>query len=168
MSDRLEIRIIGRNDAAGAFQAVTRDAQGMASGVEQSSRRVSLSLTDLNAKAAAVGAGLGAVALGLGQAGQAALDTQRQIDALGRQYGTASGEILRYTDEVQFMVNKDTRDTLRRVNRQLRDYYLERAEELTTSTAESLAAAQAAVRSSEQERQSRRKEIMTQLEKSWW
>jgi hypothetical protein len=95
--------------------------------------------------------------------GRKALKDERQRQLAQRRM-QAKQAVRRYTEEVQFMVGKDTRDTLRRVNRQLRDYYLERAEELTTSTAESLAAAQTAVRSSEQERQTRRKAITTQLE----
>jgi NCAIR mutase (PurE)-related protein len=97
--------------------------------------------------------------------GRKALKDERQRQ-LGNRRLQAKQAIRRYTEEVQFMVGKETRDTLRRVNRQMRDYYLARAEELTTSTAESLAAAQTAVRSSEQERTTRRKEIMTQLEKA--
>jgi hypothetical protein len=95
--------------------------------------------------------------------GRKAMKDERQRQLAQRRL-QAKQSVRRYTDEVQFTVNKDSRDTIRRVNRQLRDYYLERAEELTTSTAESLSAAQAAVRSSEQERQTRRKEIMKQVE----
>ena len=57
------------------------------------------------------------------------------------------------------MVGKDSRDTLRRVQRQLRDLFAARAEELHRSTTEALAAAQQAVRSSEAARAERRREV---------
>ena len=56
----------------------------------------------------------------------------------------AKQAVRKYTDDLAFTVGKDSRDTLRRINRQLRDTFLQRAEELTTSTSESLTAAQQA------------------------
>lgn len=50
----------------------------------------------------------------------------------------------KYVDEVSFIVGKQSRDTLRRVHRELRDAWTERAQELQRSTRESLAAAQEA------------------------
>lgn len=71
----------------------------------------------------------------------------------------AKQSMRKYADDVMFVTGKDSRDTLRRINRQLRDYFLGRAEELTASTSESLAAAQQALRSSEQTRTARKKTI---------
>lgn len=67
----------------------------------------------------------------------------------------AKQALRKYSDEAQFVASKEARDALRIVNRQLRDHFLERAEELTTSTSESLAAAQQALRSTEETRKTR-------------
>jgi hypothetical protein len=84
---------------------------------------------------------------------------------LAQRRAQAKQAVRRYTDDVVLMASKDTRDSIRRVNRQLRDHYLERAEMLTSSTAESLAAAQAAVRASEQRRVERRKEVAVLIDR---
>ncbi len=75
----------------------------------------------------------------------------------------AKASVRKYTDDLMFVAGKDSRDTLRRLNRQLRDYFLGRAEELTSSTSESLAAAQQAIRSSEQTRTQRKKTVTVLL-----
>ena len=69
----------------------------------------------------------------------------------------------KYTDEVIFVVGKDSRDTLRRVQRQLRDLFAARAEELHRSTSEALTAAQNAVRSDEATRQARLRDVDAEL-----
>ncbi|MFN0027760.1 MAG: dynamin family protein [Acidimicrobiales bacterium] len=75
----------------------------------------------------------------------------------------AKQAVRKYTDDLIFVAGKDSRDTLRRITRQLRDYFLQRAEELTASTSESLAAAQQAIRSSEQTRAGRTKVVTALL-----
>lgn len=69
----------------------------------------------------------------------------------------------RYTDEVSFQVTKDSRDTLRRVHRQLRDHYSSRAEELHKSTTSSLKAAQEAAKLDQTERTKRIKDVEAEL-----
>jgi hypothetical protein len=69
----------------------------------------------------------------------------------------------KYVDEVSFQVGKDFRDTLRRIQRSLRDEFSERAEELQRSSASSLAAAQHAVQVEEAERQGRIRDIDAEL-----
>jgi hypothetical protein len=69
----------------------------------------------------------------------------------------------KYVDEVSFQVGKDFRDTLRRIQRSLRDEFGERAEELQRSSASSLAAAQHAVQVEEAERQGRIRDIDAEL-----
>jgi predicted GTPase len=69
----------------------------------------------------------------------------------------------RYTDEVGFVVGKDSRDTLRRVQRQLRDFFAARAEELHRSTSEALNAAQQAAKSDEATRARRLKDVDAEL-----
>ena len=71
----------------------------------------------------------------------------------------------KYTDEVGFVVSKDSRDTLRRIQRQLRDFFAARAEELHKSTQDALAAAQKAVKSDQATRQQRLRDVNAELER---
>jgi len=71
----------------------------------------------------------------------------------------------KYTDEVSFVVGKDSRDTMRRIQRQLRDFFSARAEELHRSTQESLAAAQQAAKSDQATRQQRLRDVKAELER---
>jgi GTPase SAR1 family protein len=71
----------------------------------------------------------------------------------------------KYTDEVSFVVGKDSRDTLRRTQRRLRDFFAARAEELHRSTSEALAAAQQAVKSDASGRQKRIKDVEAELKR---
>lgn len=69
-------------------------------------------------------------------------DRDRQITARRQQ---AKQAVRKYVDEVSFHVTKDSRDALREVQRELRDAFTARAEELARSSAEAVNAAQAAV-----------------------
>ena len=71
----------------------------------------------------------------------------------------------RYSDEVSFQVTKDSRDTLRRVHRQLRDHYSARAEELHKSTTESLKAATEAANMDQNQRVQRIKDVQAELQR---
>ncbi|HEV7761501.1 MAG TPA: dynamin family protein [Acidimicrobiales bacterium] len=71
----------------------------------------------------------------------------------------------KYTDEVGFVVGKDSRDTMRRVQRQLRDFFSARAEELHRSTQESLSAAQQAAKSDQATRQQRMRDVKAEIER---
>ena len=71
----------------------------------------------------------------------------------------------KYSDEVGFVVGKDSRDTLRRVQRQMRDYFAARAEELHRSTSEALTAAQQAAKSDEATRQKRLRDVDAELKR---
>lgn len=68
-----------------------------------------------------------------------------------------------YVDEVSFRVGKDARDGLRRLQRQLRDTFTAEAEQVQRSTAEALTAAKDAVRSSEDERRRRLRDVDAEL-----
>lgn len=85
--------------------------------------------------------------------------------ALQRRRSDAKNAVRRYSDEVQFQVGKDSRDTLRRVQRQLRDHYSARAEELNRSTSEALKSAQDAVRVAEADRSKRLKDVQAELDR---
>lgn len=71
----------------------------------------------------------------------------------------------KYADEVAFVVMKDARDTLRRVQRQLRDHYAARAEELQRTTNEALAAARQAATADASTRQRRLRDVDAELER---
>ena len=71
----------------------------------------------------------------------------------------------KYTDEVGFVVGKDSRDTLRRTQRRLRDFFAARAEELHRSTTSALNAAQQAVKSDASTRQKRMRDVDAELKR---
>ncbi len=71
----------------------------------------------------------------------------------------------KYTDEVGFVVGKDSRDTLRRTQRRMRDFFAARAEELHRSTSGALAAAQQAVKSDATTRQKRLRDVDAELKR---
>jgi hypothetical protein len=83
-------------------------------------------------------------------------DRDRQLTARRQQ---AKQAVRKYVDEVSFQVTKDSRDTLREVQRELRDLFTARAEELARSTGEAVAAAQAAVKADETTRTARIREL---------
>jgi dynamin family protein len=94
--------------------------------------------------------------------GRSALRSEKER-ALAQRRGQAKQAHRKYTDEVSFVVGKDARDTLRRVQRQLRDFFSSRADELHRSTSEALNAAQKAVKSDEATRQNRLKDVEAEL-----
>ncbi len=69
----------------------------------------------------------------------------------------------RYVDEVVFVIGKDSRDTVRRLHRHLRDHFAERAETLHRSASDSLRAAQEAVKGDETQRRDRLRRVDTEL-----
>jgi len=75
----------------------------------------------------------------------------------------AKNAIRRYCDEVSFVAGKDSRDTLRRIQRQLRDHYSARAEELNRSNAQALQSASEAVKRTQAERDKRLKDLDAEL-----
>lgn len=81
------------------------------------------------------------------------------LRALEKRQREAKTVLRKYVDEAQFVAAKDARDSLRHINRQLREHYLERAEEVKRSTNETLAAAKAAMQSTAEQRKRRATEI---------
>jgi hypothetical protein len=69
----------------------------------------------------------------------------------------------KYTEEITLQVGKDSRDTLRRVQRGLRDAFTDVASELQRSVSEALQAAQTAVKSDQEERAKTLKNSQAQL-----
>jgi hypothetical protein len=85
----------------------------------------------------------------------------RQLTIRRQQTKTAKS---RYLDDVSFAVNKASRDAIRRVQRELRDEFTERAEQLQRSTREALVAAETAAKQTAKEAMSRIKAIDAELE----
>lgn len=106
---------------------------------------------------------LGPIAVGIGLAmGLGGLRTEKKRQLANRR-GQAKNAIRRYCDEVNFQVGKDSRDTLRRIQRQLRDHYSARAEELNRSTTEALKAATEAANRTKADRDRRLADIDAEL-----
>ncbi len=82
---------------------------------------------------------------------------------LAQRRAQAKNAVRKYCDEVQFVMGKDSRDTLRRIQRQLRDHYAARAEELNRTTAEALQSANDAARASTSGREQRLKDLAAEL-----
>jgi GTPase SAR1 family protein len=101
------------------------------------------------------------VAVGLVM-GRKSLKDEKQRQLLNRRMH-AKNAVRRYCDEVQFMMSKDSRDTLRRIQRQLRDHYSARAQELNRSTAQALAKANEAAKRTQAEREKRLKDLDAEL-----
>ncbi|MFT6290935.1 MAG: hypothetical protein ACJAR2_001529 [Ilumatobacter sp.] len=87
-------------------------------------------------------------------------EKERQITQRRAQ---ARNAVRKFSDEVTFQVSKDSRDTLRRTQRQIRDFYTARAEELHRSTTEALATAKSAAQTGEAERTTRVRDIEAEL-----
>jgi hypothetical protein len=94
--------------------------------------------------------------------GRKALREERDRQLASRR-ASAKASVRKYVDEVSFAVTKDSRDTLRRVQRQLRDHFATQAEELHRSATESLAAAQRATTDDQAQRTSRKRDIEAEL-----
>lgn len=106
---------------------------------------------------------LGPIAVGIGLAmglGGLRAEKKRQLTQRRNQ---AKNAVRRYCDEVSFRVGKDSRDTLRRIQRQLRDHYSARAEELNRSTAQALQAASEAANRSKADREKRIADVNAEL-----
>ncbi len=96
--------------------------------------------------------------------GRKALKDEKERQ-LGMRRSQAKNAVRKYVDEVQFQVTKDSRDTLRRIQRQLRDHYTARAEELMRSVTETLNAAQKNAQGDQVSRQKRLKDVSAELER---
>lgn len=106
---------------------------------------------------------LGPISLGIGLVmGRKGLQEERRRHLLNRR-GQAKNAIRKYCDDVSFAIGKDSRDTLRRIQRQLRDHYSARAEELSRSNLEALRATTEAAQRSETERTTRLKDLAAEL-----
>jgi len=110
-----------------------------------------------------VGIALGPVAVGIGMLMGRKTLRDEKARQLTQRRAQAKNAVRKYTDEVSFHVNKDSRDTLRRVQRQIRDHYSSRAEELHRSTTDALKAANLAAKEHESDRVKRLADTKAEL-----
>ena len=103
------------------------------------------------------------IGAGLLLGGKALTDERRRI--ITRRQSEAKMTVRRYIDDVIFQVGKDSRDILRRAQREIRDHFTTLAEEMQRSIGESLQGAQKAVKTSKSGRQERLGEIDSELER---
>jgi hypothetical protein len=112
-----------------------------------------------------IGVALGPIAIGIGLAmGRKSLRDEKERQRTQRR-SQGKNLVRRYTDEVSFQVNKDSRDTLRRTQRQIRDFYSARAEELHRSTSEALTSANQAAQIDERERTGRIRDVKAEIDR---
>jgi hypothetical protein len=112
---------------------------------------------------AMTGIALGPLSVGIGLVmGHKGLRDEKKRQ-LQQRRNQARNAIRRYLDEVTFVMGKDSRDTLRRIQRQLRDHYSGLAEELNRSNAEALTAANDAAKRSQTERDRRLRDLEAEL-----
>jgi len=101
------------------------------------------------------------VGAGLLLGGKAISDERRKV--IGRRQNAARQAVKRYIDDATFQVQKDSRDQLRLVQRELRDHFMAYAEEMNQSLKESLRAAERSVASTTAERKRRVDEIKAEI-----
>jgi hypothetical protein len=109
------------------------------------------------------GIALGPIGIGIGLVmGRKGLrdEKKRQLEQRRAQ---AKNAVRRYCDEVNFVMGKDSRDTIRRIQRVLRDHYSGLAEQLNRSNSEALAAAGEAARRSDSDREKRLRDLDAEL-----
>jgi hypothetical protein len=102
-------------------------------------------------------------AAGLLMGGKMVRDESRRL--LDRRRMEAKNTVRRYVDDVSFQVGKQSRDMLRYVQRDLRDHFTARSDELARSAQESLIAAERALQAGEAERQQRIADLHAELER---
>jgi gas vesicle protein len=83
--------------------------------------------------------------------------------ALAQRRGQTKQACRAYVDEVSFVVSKDARDSMRKMQRGLRDAFSDRADELQRTTSDALNAAQQAVQASQAERNRRLSDVDSEL-----
>ena len=102
-------------------------------------------------------------AAGLLMGGKMMRDEGRRL--LDRRRMEAKNTVRRYVDDVSFQVGKQSRDMLRHVQRELRDHFMARSDELVRSAQESLIAAERASQTGEAGRQQRIADLRAELER---
>lgn len=110
-----------------------------------------------------VGIILGPIGIGIGLVlGHRGLREEKKRQVQKRRTD-AKNAVRRYCDKITFVASKDSRDTLRRVQRELRDHYTALAEELNRSNSRALTAATDAAKRTQADRARRLKDVDAEL-----
>jgi signal recognition particle receptor subunit beta len=104
-----------------------------------------------------------AATLGAGIGGKLLKDERKRQRTYRQQQAKAA--VRRYVDEVAFVMNKDTRDSLRKTQRQLRDDFQERAALIHRTTAAALTAADRSARLAPAEQSARAAQLSVEGER---
>ena len=113
--------------------------------------------------ASMAGVMLGPISIGIGLVmGHKGLREEKKRQLAQRRV-QAKNAIRRYCDEVSFVMGKDSRDTLRRIQRELRDHYGGLAEELNRSNSQALSAATEAAKRTQSDREKRLKDLDAEI-----
>jgi len=106
---------------------------------------------------------LNPVSLGAGLlfGGKTIRDERKRM--LAKRKNDAKQAVRKHIDEVTFQVGKGSRDMLRRTQRSLRDHFTSLADEVSTSLAQSVMAAQSAVKTDTNERERRIKDLRAEI-----
>jgi predicted GTPase len=102
------------------------------------------------------------IGAGLVLGGKTLKDERRRV--ITRRQQEAKSAVRRYIDDVKFQASKESRDMLRRVQRDLRDHFTTQAEEMNRSLGDSVRAAERSVKTSSAERERRFGEINSELQ----
>ena len=102
-------------------------------------------------------------AAGLVMGGKMVRDESKRL--LDRRRMEAKNSVRRYVDDVSFQVGKQSRDMLRYMQRDLRDHFMARSDELVRSAQESLIATERALQAGAAERQQRIADLHAELER---
>ncbi len=102
-------------------------------------------------------------AAGLVMGGKMVRDESKRL--LDRRRMEAKNTVRRYVDDVSFQVGKQSRDMLRYMQRDLRDHFMARSDELVRSARESLIATERALQAGAAERQQRIADLHAELER---
>lgn len=103
------------------------------------------------------------IGAGLLLGGKTLKDERRRI--VTRRQGEVKAAVRRYLDDVKFQASKESRDMLRRVQRDLRDHFTTQAEEMGRSLGDSLRAAERSVKTTTGDRERRLAEIKAELQR---
>jgi hypothetical protein len=110
-----------------------------------------------------VGIMLGPIGIGIGLVlGHRGLKEEKKRQVQKRRT-EARNEVRKYCDKITFVAGKDSKDALRRVQRELRDHYTGIAEELNKSNSQALTAASEAAKKTQSERDRRLKDVEAEM-----
>lgn len=101
MAEVVTVELRAKDGTSQVFATSGKAAEAMGRQVEQAGKKGATSLDDMNKRAVAAGAAIGALAGGIAIAAQQAVSEERQIDAVNRAYGDQADMLLDLADSYQ-------------------------------------------------------------------